>query len=153
MMKVVFTTTLTSIRAKNPCESGWKKLLASLGKKKADDKPLNLLTILESNGPQDMLWSLQCVDHPELDKIARLMAVDFAEEVLPIFEKKYPKDDRPRNAIKAARDFANGKITDKERAAAGDAQEAQLLAMIDEARAGRREGTWEVPAGRHAQTT
>ena len=149
MMKVVFTTTLTSIRAKNPCESGWKKLLASLGKKKADDKPLNLLTILESNGPQDMLWSLQCVDHPELDKIARLMAVDFAEEVLPIFEKKYPKDDRPRNAIKAARDFANGKITDKERAAAGDAAWAVARAAAGAAarataRAAARDVAWAV---------
>ncbi len=55
------------------------------------------------------------------DKTARLFAADCAEHVLPVFEKKYPKDDRPRKAIQAARDFVNGKITDKQMAAAGAA--------------------------------
>ena len=36
----------------------------------------------------------------------RLVAADFAERVLHIFESKYPNDDRPRKAIEAAR---NGK--------------------------------------------
>ena len=121
MKKVIFTTTLSAIRDCRPCESGWKKLLAHLGKKKADAEPLNLLTILVSNGTQDMLWALQAVEHPALEKIARLMAADFAEAVLPIFEKEYPKDNRPRKAIQAARDFANGKIGAAARAAAGAA--------------------------------
>lgn len=34
------TTTLNRIRAHGPCLSGWEKLLAHLGKTKADDKPL-----------------------------------------------------------------------------------------------------------------
>ena len=33
----------------------------------------------------------------------RLVAADFAERVLHIFESKYPNDDRPRKAIEAAR--------------------------------------------------
>jgi len=33
-------------------------------------------------------------------------AADCAARVLPAFEKKYPKDDRPRNAIQAARKWA-----------------------------------------------
>ena len=38
------------------------------------------------------------------------MAADFAEHVLPFFEKVSPDDDRPRKAIQVARDFADGKV-------------------------------------------
>jgi hypothetical protein len=41
----------------------------------------------------------------------RLFAADCAEHVLPLFETKYPKDDRPRKAIAAARALARGEIT------------------------------------------
>jgi hypothetical protein len=44
------------------------------------------------------------------EKTLRLFAADCAEHVLGIYEKQYPKDDRPRKAIQAARDFANGLI-------------------------------------------
>ena len=54
-----------------------------------------------------------------------LVACICAATSLPIFEKKYPQDDRPRKAIEAARAWANGKasIDDvrKARAAAADA--------------------------------
>lgn len=59
------------------------------------------------------------------ERTARLAAADFAERVLPIFEKRCPGDDRPRLAIQAARDFANGLISrDKLREAAGAARAA-----------------------------
>ena len=45
------------------------------------------------------------------ERTARLFAADCAERVLPIWEKKYPDDLRPRKAIEAARLFADGKIT------------------------------------------
>ena len=38
----------------------------------------------------------------------RLFAVECAERVLPLFEAKYPADDRPRCAIAAARAYAQG---------------------------------------------
>lgn len=44
------------------------------------------------------------------ERTARLCAADFAERVLPIFEDAHPGDDRPRLAIQAARDYANGLI-------------------------------------------
>jgi immunity protein 5 of polymorphic toxin system len=44
------------------------------------------------------------------DKTLRLFAADCAEHVLELYEKSYPDDKRPRNAIQAARDFANGLI-------------------------------------------
>ena len=62
------------------------------------------------------------------EKDMRLFAADCAEHVLHLFEKKYPKDDRPRKAIEAVRKFAQGEISDEERdaatAAAGDAATA-----------------------------
>jgi hypothetical protein len=48
----------------------------------------------------------------------RHFAADCAEQVLPIFERERPDDDRPRKAITAARDFADGKISAAARAAA-----------------------------------
>jgi hypothetical protein len=147
MKKVVFTTTLNAIRKHQPCAYGWAKLLAAIGKKKADNEPINLLTILESNGVQDMLWVLQCVKHPDLERVARLMACDFAEAVLSIFEKKYPDDKRPSNAIKTARRYANGKATDEElvaaRAAAGAAARAAAWAAAGAAAgAAARAAAW-----------
>ena len=36
------TTTLSAIRKHRPCHYGWEKLLASLGKTKADNEPLEM---------------------------------------------------------------------------------------------------------------
>ena len=52
-------TTLNKIRDAHPCEEGWTKLLRHLDKTKADDEPLALLTILESNGLDDALWCVR----------------------------------------------------------------------------------------------
>ena len=49
-------TTLNKIRAESPCASGWAALLVHLGKTKADDEPVSIVTILESNGLYDALW-------------------------------------------------------------------------------------------------
>lgn len=43
-----------------------------------------------------------------------LAACDCAELALPIFEKKYPEDKRPRKAIETARLWAQGKATIEE---------------------------------------
>jgi len=72
-------TTLNKIRDHAPCRDGWEKLLKHLGKTKADDEPLSLLTILESNGLDDALWCLRAVDG--YDKEMRLYAVWCAWQV------------------------------------------------------------------------
>lgn len=100
-------TTLNRIRENAPCAPGWQKLLSFLNKTQADDEPLNLLTILESNGVSDCLWAFRCID--DNNAIYRLIAADFAESVLPIYEKHYPGDGYPRKAIQTARDYANHK--------------------------------------------
>jgi len=125
---------LNIIRAHDPCASGWQKLLTSLGKSKADDEPLDFARILASNGLNDALWALRAVipEHEkDRDRLARLFAADCAESVLHLYESKYPDDKRPRNAIVAARQFANGEITAAARAAASDA-----------ARAAARDAAW-----------
>ena len=55
------------------------------------------------------------------NKTLRLYAADCAERVVSLYEKDYPTDTRPRKAIQAARDFANGKITAEELNAAANA--------------------------------
>jgi hypothetical protein len=49
-------TTLNEIRKHEPCQPGWEKLLRHLNKTKPDDEPLDLLTVLESNGLGHTLW-------------------------------------------------------------------------------------------------
>ena len=58
------------------------------------------------------------------ERTARLCAADCAEMVLPLFEKGYPNDKRPREAIAAARRYATGDATRAELAAARDAARA-----------------------------
>jgi hypothetical protein len=101
-------TTLNKIKEHSPCEEGWEKLLNHLNKTQSDDEPLDLRTILESNGVDDTIWAFRAVEGK--DKEIRLFAADCAESVLPIYEKNYPDDKRPRLAIQAARDYANGLI-------------------------------------------
>jgi hypothetical protein len=111
MKKVTITTTLEKLRAHNACTDGYRKLVKSLGVKYPATKPINLLTILKSNGVDDMCWCFRATTE-NCDKVARLIAADFAEAVLHLFTKEHPNDDRPAKAIQAARDFANGKIDD-----------------------------------------
>jgi len=115
---MTLTTTFNLIRKANACAGRYKFLRNALHAV-TDDEPINLLTILETNGLDDAIWALSATAE-NCDTVARLMAADFAEQVLPIWQK-YSEDTRPELAIKAARDFANGLITAEQRAAAGDA--------------------------------
>ena len=49
-------TTLNKIWKHDPCEDGWEKLTESLGDIPRD-KPIKILTILESNDLDDALWA------------------------------------------------------------------------------------------------
>lgn len=104
-------TTLNEIRAKSPCHEGWTKLLAHLGKTKADDDPLSIVTILDSNGLDDALWCLQAVKGRERE--IRLFGVWCARQVQHLMT-----DQRSLDALDVAERFANGEATEAERAAA-----------------------------------
>ena len=118
------TTTLAKIREHKPCKSGWVKLDKSLGGTKSYGlhTPVKFSQIAESNGLDDAVWCLRSIC-PEHEKEVRLFAADCAESVLHLYEKEYD-DTRPRDAIQAARDFANGLIDDGLRAAAWAAGDA-----------------------------
>ena len=127
-------TTLNKIKLHSPCVDGWIKLLNHLGKTEADNEVLELRTILVSNGIEHTLWAFRAVDGK--DKEIRLFAADCAEMVLPIYEKEYPNDYRPRKAIHAARDYANGLISAGELVVArADASAAADVAMTKRAAA------------------
>jgi len=108
------TTTFTLLRKADACTEGYRRLAKHLGgvTKYGADTPIDLLTVLDSNGLQDTLWCLRATQQgADAQTVTRLFAIDCAERVLPLFEAKYPKDQRPRQAILAAKDYMAGKIT------------------------------------------
>jgi hypothetical protein len=141
------TTTLNRIRAASPCRDSWEKLLKHLGKTAADDEPLHLLTVLDSNGLDDALWVLSCA-MPD-DRLARHFQAWCAEQVLPLFEQERPSDNRVRDQIAMLR---NDDASREERDAARDAARAAARvaawdaawdAARDAARAAARAAAWD----------
>ena len=111
-------TSLNAIRAHNPCRDGWGKLLRHLDKTAADDEPLSIETILESNGLIDALWCLRAVENR--DREMRLYAVWCARRVEHLMT-----DPRSIAALDVAERYARGRATDEElRAATRAAWEA-----------------------------
>jgi hypothetical protein len=133
-MAYASTTTLAAIRAASPCEDGWRKLLGALGKTSADDEPLDLLTVLDSNGLDDALWVLSYA-MPD-DRLARHFQAWCADQVLHLFEAECPDDTRVRDQIAMLR---NDEADDAARAAAWDAARAAAEAA---ARAAAEAAAW-----------
>jgi hypothetical protein len=132
----VITTTLNKIRKYGACEDGWRKLLKHLGKTTADDEPLHLLTILESNGLDDTLWCLRTV--PEHDREWRLFSVWCVRRVQHLMT-----DPRSLAALDVAERAANGVATQEELDAAGAAARAAAGdAAWAAARAAARAAAW-----------
>jgi hypothetical protein len=113
-------TTLERIRAHSPCADGWKKLLDHLGKTQADDEPLPMTAVLESNGLDDALWCLRA--EPQHSAIWRLLAVHYARDVQHLMT-----DPRSLAALDVAERHAHGQATDDDLAAAGEAARAAEL--------------------------
>ena len=107
-------TTLNRIRAHQPYNDDWVKLLKGLGKTEADDEPLSYSRIVEINGIDDALWA--CRAEPQYAREWRLYAVWCARQVEHLMA-----DQRSEDALDVAERFANGLATDKELAAARDA--------------------------------
>ena len=135
-------TTLNKIREHRPCTSGWEKLLSYLGKTKADDEPLSLLTILDSNGLNDALWCLRAVEGYDME--IRLFAVWCARQVQHLLTDK-----RSLDALDVAERYANGQATQDELNAAWDAAWAAWSA----ARAAQSAAWWAAWAAAWSATT
>ena len=96
MAKVELKQTLTHVRDLVPdslmwAQEEWDKS-ASIGE---------MRDLLKSAGAFDEIPAL----------VWKQVAVDIAESVLPIFEKRYPKDDRVRKCIEVTRAYISGNAT------------------------------------------
>ena len=130
-------TTLNKIRAHSPCDYGWRKLLKYLGKTEADDVPLAIVTILDSNGLDDALWCLRAVIGHARE--IRLYAVWCASQVAHLMT-----DPRSLAALDVAERHANGDATDEELAAAlAAAWDAAWDAARAAARAAAGAAAWD----------
>lgn len=107
-------TTLNAIRQHVPCADGWEKLLRHLGKTKADDEPLRIVEILDSNGLEDALWCLRAVEG--CDREIRLYAVWCARQAQHLIF-----DPRCVAALDVAERYANGQAANEELEAAQQA--------------------------------
>ena len=116
-----FTVTLKSLRAAGACFEGYNKVVRSLQGKaftKDDAKresylhyvykeDISILQILESNGIDDALWALCCVEG--CDRDLRLYAVWCARQVQHLMT-----DNRSITALDVAEKYANGLVTKEE---------------------------------------
>jgi hypothetical protein len=133
----MLNTTFAELKEHGACTKGYKKLAKSLGGIKAygQDTLIPLTKIIESNGLDDALWCLRATVE-DSDKLSRLLACDYAEHVLPIYEAKNPSDKRPRTAIEVSRRFAVGEATSQE-------LDATWGAAWDAAWAAARAAAWD----------
>ena len=134
-------TTLNKIRDKSPCVDGWAKLLKYLGKTQADDAPLAIKTVLESNGLYDALWCLRADEGR--DKEIRLLAVKYARAVQNLMA---PQSVRLLDVV--AESYANGQTTSEELDKAWDAaRAADCDATARAAARAAREAAWRTAGG------
>lgn len=80
---------------------GWIDEVAVRLKKKNQ-----ILFAKDSEYMQDLLILLQSQNH----RVIVLWAFDFAEESVNVLGEKYPEEGRPKEALKAAKDWAAGRI-------------------------------------------
>jgi hypothetical protein len=119
-------TTLNAIREHSPCADGWKKLMTNLGKTQADDEPLSILEILNSNGLDDAINFMRAVEGHKKEK--RLYAVWCARQVQHLMT-----DPRSLAALDVAERHAHGQATDDELAAAEEGARSAAWAAPSEA--------------------
>ena len=118
---VDFSVTLEIIRGTGACFEGYNRLVRSLqglpfSEEDGDleeylpfrhEAPITLLYVLDSNGLNDALWALRCVEG--VDRDARLFAVWCARQAQHLMA-----DPRSVDALDVAERFANGMATAEE---------------------------------------
>jgi len=141
-MKPQVYTTFQAAHDAGACNESYRKMARALGGigKYGRDKKCSMITVLDALSLDDALWALDnCAMGKDANRIKLQFQADAAARVLKYFERDRPTDTRPRDAIKAIRDYASGKIDDAARdaawAAARDAerewQETQLRAYLN----------------------
>ena len=114
-------TTFRKAKEMRACSSEYDEMAKFLGgvETYGEDTPVPLDKVLDICGLDAALWSLRCIIEPAAREI-RLLASDFAEHTLSIYEEKYPDDKRPRRVIEVNRKYAEGKATKEELDAAAE---------------------------------
>ena len=116
--------TSKSLKKWRPCESGVDKFNENVGRKIKKNDNIGLDEVLEINGLTDAIWCLRAVEHPDIERDARLFACACAKSVLKYYEKQYPDEKRVRDCINTAIRYAKGKATKEELDAAWAAADA-----------------------------
>lgn len=124
LMNEPITISLNEIAKFEPCQDGWRKALAALGKTQADNEQIPVSRFLNTNGLDDTLWALRCL--PQYDALWRLYAVWCAKQV-----EQLMTDERGREALRVAERYALGAATGEELAVAHDAAQAATGAAWD----------------------
>ncbi len=132
-------TTFRKAKEAGACVPSYRKMAKALGgvNKYGENTPIPLDKVLEVCGLDDALWALRIITE-QAERGIRLFACDCAERVLPLFEKKYPLDNRPRTAIDVVRRFANGEASPEELEAAAEAAARAARAAARAAEAAAR---------------
>ena len=119
---MTFGLTYPQLKALDPCEEEFKAVCKALGGARKWNG--NLVTAQKARDAgvsfNNILWAASAMARTdkELERRLRHFAADCAARVLHFFEKERPDDERVRNAIQAAHDYADGKIDDAARVAA-----------------------------------
>ena len=108
----ILSTTLNLLKSHRACTDGYRTLLKYVGSDYDPNAPIDLLTVLTSNGLDDCFWTLRATTNPALaERLSSLAACDFAERVV----HNYPEEETVlRDCIQTARDYADGKATDEQ---------------------------------------
>lgn len=133
------TTTLKKLRKIKACKDRYAHLRKRLGKNYGDTTPISLVTILQHNGLEDVLWiPIDVIKGDHLEQRYRLFAVACCQDVLHLTHDK-----RSADAVRVAHLYAHGEASKQElmvaRNAAGDvvwdaAGDAEGVAAWDTAR-------------------
>ena len=145
-MTATLKISLRQLKAKKPCEGSYQDWKAKWPKGETLDaaQAVKLGCNLD-----DLTWiaSAVALKDKDVERRLRYWMADCAARVLALYEKNYPADDRPRNAIVAARNYADGKITKEDFAASRAASRAaSWAASRDASRAASRaaEEKWQL---------
>ncbi len=123
--------TLAAVRKFEPCEEGYKRVSAILPKR----GKIDAAQAREAGCTfDDIVWIASAYARTDRGTERRLRhwLGDVAARVLHIYEQVHPNDSRPRDAIQAAHDYAEGRIGD-----------AALTAALDAARAAAWDAAWD----------
>ena len=125
-------TTLELCKEKHACVSGYRTLKKSLKKGHEDSDLIPLTHLIESNSIQDAIWALRATTEPCRDFITDF-ALWCAEQVLDIYETKYPNDKRVRECLEGIVKYRDGEISKEDLMVLRRAATATADAAADDA--------------------